>query len=254
MNQWLQAKSTNFNIFYKPKSLAQKHIRDIVKKEEIVLRKLQKFLDVKNSRKINLYLYPSLASKKKELGGKSPASARFRERRLAYVYSLRFPSVACAHEETHILCFRWNKNKPTSYIENQDLISTASFYEGLAIYTQSLFFNKYFYKYSLIAKPPKGMTLNQSIKQDVLDNNVPTISEILMYEGYCSKLKNGGQLGSIVKFLIESYGLNKFKNLFVKISEDKTLKDNELVFQKVYAKTITKLNEEWKKYVILSND
>ena len=249
---WRKSFSKNFIYYYLPESMAEKNLSEIKDSEENLLIKLEKFLAVKNPKKINLYLYPSLTLKKKHLGGTSPGFSHFEGRKIAYVYNNKFPKMAIAHEETHILCFEWDK--PSSFIENQYIISTASFYEGLAMYAQSKFFNRYFNRYSLTAKPPKGMTLNQAIKDDIINNCVPRIKEILMYEGYCHKLKNGAQLGSISEFLIEIYSLDKFKELFIKLSESKTQAENELFFKTVYGKNIETLDSEWRSYVVNKTD
>ena len=246
--QWRRCKTKNFNIFITPNSLAERHVDKIQNKEEDLVNKLEGYLKIKNSSKINLYLYPSLTLKKKELGGKSPGFARYEGKKVAYVYNQKYPYIATFHEETHILCFEWDK--PSSFIENQYIISTASFYEGLAMHTQSKFFNKYFDRYSLNAKPPKGQTLHEAIKPDIESNSAPPIRDILMYDGYCNKLKNGAQLGSIVDFLIVVYGIDTFKKLFITLSEKKTKEENSLIFKNVYGKTIQHLDQEWRNYVL----
>ena len=246
--RWQDHYTKNFNIYFIPRSLAEKHLNEISRKEEELMVKLENYLGVKNSNKINLYLYPSLTLKKKELGGTSGGQARFKGRNIAYVYNHKYPHIGVYHEETHILCFEWGK--PISFIEGQDLISTASFYEGLAMHTQSKFFNKYFYKYSLNAKSLKGLTLNQAIKPDVEAEKAPLIKEILMYEGYCNKLKNGAQLGSVVDYLIETYGIPKFKKLFISLSENKSQNDNEKVFLTEYGKTIDEIDGDWRSYIL----
>lgn len=245
---WLIKKTDNFNIYYITGSYAETHLDEVIRKEEELLQNLEKYLGVDNSENINLYLYPSLALKKKEWGGKSPWCARYEGRKIIYTYTNEFPFIATHHEETHILCFKWGK--PSSYIEGQTLISTASFYEGLAMHTQSKFFNQYFYKYSLNAKPPQGLTLHQAIKPDIENNSAPLTKDILMYKGYTTKLKNGAQLGSIVTFLIEIYGLDRFKKLFISLSEEKSQQENEDVFTEVYGKTIGKVDAEWRSFVL----
>jgi hypothetical protein len=250
--QWQKYDTKNLNIFFILHSLADKHLETIKTKEEIAIKKLEDYLEVKNIAKINLYLYPSLTIKKKELGGKSQMYARYEGRRIAYVYNYRYPNVAAYHEETHILCFEWDK--PSSYLENQYLISTASFYEGLAMHTQSKFFNKYFNRYSLNAKPPLGLTLHEAIKPDIVNNTAPQTQKILMYKGYCDNLKNGAQLGSVVDFLINTYGMAKFKKLFINLSESKTKEENILTFQKVYGQSIQDIDKQWRQFVLDSKD
>ena len=232
--------------------MAEKNLPEVENSEENLIIKLEEFLKIKNPKKINLYLYPSLTLKKKDLGGTSPGFSRFEGRKIAYVYNKKFPKVATAHEETHLLCFEWDK--PSSFIEKQYIISTASFYEGLAMYTQSKFFNRYFNRYSLTARPPKGMTLSQAIKDDINNDRVPKIKDILMYEGYCKKLGNGAQLGSITEFLIEIYSLDKFRELFIKLSESNTQAKNESFFKTVYGKNIDTLDLEWRSYVVNKSD
>ena len=249
---WKKSFSKNFIYYYLPESMAEKNLSEIKNSEENLLIKLENFLEIKNPKKINLYLYPSLPLKKNDLGGISPGFSRFEGRKIAYVYNKKFTKVATAHEETHLLCFEWDK--PSSFIENQYIISTASFYEGLAMYTQSKFFNKYFNRYSLTAKPPKGMTLNQAIKDDIINDRAPKIKDILMYKGYCQKLKNGAQLGSISEFLIEIYSLDKFRELFIKLAESKTQAENESFLKTVYGKNIDTLDSEWRSYVVNKTD
>lgn len=249
---WEIKETENFSFYYIRDSFADKNIDSIVNKEEELLVKLENYLRIKKSEKINLYLYPSLSRKKNELGGKSTGYARFEGRKVAYVYNHKYPYIATYHEETHILCFDWDK--PSSYIENQYLISTASFYEGFAMHTQAKFYNKYFDRYSLNAKPPKGHTLHQAIKTDIQNHNAPHLKEILMYEGYCKRLKNGAQLGSIVDYLIEIYNIEKFKKLFVNLSESKNQKENEEVFINIYGKSIDVIDSSWRKFVLIKQN
>lgn len=249
---WKKSSSKNFIYYYLPHSKAENNLLEIKNSEENLLIKLEKFLRVKNPKTINLYLYPSLTLKKNDLGGTSPGFSRFEGRKIAYVYNQKFTKVATAHEETHLLCFEWDK--PSSFIENQYLISTASFYEGLVMYTQSKFFNRYFNRHSLTAKPPKGMTLNQAIKDDIINDCAPKIKDILMYKGYCQNSKNGAQLGSISKFLIEIYSLDKFRELFIKLSESKIQAENESFIKTVYGKNIDTLDLEWRSYVVNKTD
>ena len=67
-------------------------------------------------------------------------------------------------------------------------------------------------------------------------------------------LKNGAQLGSISEFLIEIYSLDKFKELFIKLSESKTQAKNESFFKTVYGKNIDTLDSEWRSYVVNKTD
>ncbi len=75
-----------------------------------------------------------------------------------------------------------------------------------------------------------------------------------MYKGYCQKLKNGAQLGSISEFLIEIYSLDKFRELFIKLAESKTQAENESFLKTVYGKNIDTLDSEWRSYVVNKTD
>lgn len=61
---WRKSFSKNFIYYYLPESMAEKNLSEIKNSEENLLIKLEKFLEIKNPKKINLYIYPSLTLKK----------------------------------------------------------------------------------------------------------------------------------------------------------------------------------------------
>jgi len=55
------------------------------------------------------------------------------------------------------------------------------------------------------------------------------------------------EAGSFVKFLIDTYGVNKFKELY---KDSHTPEDCKTLFKKLYKKEITQLENEWKEWIL----
>ncbi|MFH1561188.1 MAG: hypothetical protein ABID04_01250 [Patescibacteria group bacterium] len=244
---WQEIAIDTFTIYYQKNTIAEENIEEIIKKEAQCIDKVCRFLRVDKAFRLNVYLYPSMTLKKKYMGGSSPGSSNYKTKSVGYVYNKRWiKNIATCHEETHIYCMLWGGKQVE--LEGKLINSLPGLYEGLAMYTQSILYYEYFYRFEQVP-PPKGMTINQSIISDISQNKAPDVFNVLMYNGYCKNLTNGAQLGSIVGFIIDTYGLPVFKKIYLYASEDKKLNENIRVFEEILKKTAKKINEDWKAYV-----
>jgi len=57
------------------------------------------------------------------------------------------------------------------------------------------------------------------------------------------------QSGSFARYLINNYGLEKFKKVYKKTSRKKTPKENIKIIENICSKSIKEIEEDWKKYL-----
>lgn len=57
------------------------------------------------------------------------------------------------------------------------------------------------------------------------------------------------EVGSFARFLINTYGWNKFKNIYQKISRLKKLEENLKIIEKRFGKSIENIEKDWKNYL-----
>jgi hypothetical protein len=78
-----------------------------------------------------------------------------------------------------------------------------------------------------------------SLKFLTNDKNWRRIDEEIVYP----------QAGSLIRYLIKIYGLEKFKEVYKNLSREKTNRQNIKITEDVYSKPIKELEEDWKRYL-----
>ena len=56
-------------------------------------------------------------------------------------------------------------------------------------------------------------------------------------------------VGSFVAFLIEKYGKEKFKELYLKTNRDNSAEENKQIFKDIYNLEMSEVEENWKKEI-----
>ncbi len=179
----------------------------------------------------------------------SRASARYNENTI-YRFWLPTEDPHFPHEITHLVAHTWG----TSYIletevdtfdnkkitKKMDMVSTSFMQEGLAIAVDDLVFER-----PLIEK-------NELKRIDdwcrALKGSVPlNLLDVINLKGFCS-LPNEVVIpftASFSKYLLQAYGLEKYKLMYCGIRETFTPKVNVEFIENVYGKLQVALIKEW---------
>ncbi|KPJ55613.1 hypothetical protein AMJ49_06745 [Parcubacteria bacterium DG_74_2] len=231
---WLIKKSPNYLFYYFKNSLAEKNIKEIIKIKEKHYSKILSFLKIKNCRKIQYYFYPTIKEKKKLMGDNNFGNAIWEELELknsraktkrfeihvAYNNKCKFIG---EHEDTHLLSLSWG-------------LSIYLFQEGLAQFMEENLFGK---DIDNLSKKLLKQNKLYSTKWLCNNKNWDRLRPEIIYS----------QSGSFVRYLINTYGLKKFKKLYKKTARQKTPKENIKIIEIIYSQSIKKIEKNWRKYL-----
>jgi hypothetical protein len=231
MKKWIAKKSPHYIFYYFENSLAEKRIDEIIKIQEQSYEKISKKLEAKNRRVIEYFFYPSKRIKKKLMGDEGNGNAIWSEIKKEKkiwkpkkfeVHALYNKKTQCvgAHEDTHLL---------SSYLG----VAIFLFCEGLSEFMSEKWQGK---DLDFWAKKYLDENKLYSIKFLVDNKNWDNVDDLIVYP----------QAGSFVRFLIESYGIKKFKDVYQRLSRLNSYEDNLDIIRKRYFKELDKLEKEWK--------
>ncbi|MFA5013140.1 MAG: hypothetical protein WC520_01095 [Candidatus Paceibacterota bacterium] len=232
--EWTKEESAHYFFYFQKNSLAEKDIKVIVDSKEKQYSKIITWLEVDNNKKIDYYLYPSIREKNIVMGDDSPGNAIWQELdniggqfmskkfEIHIVYSEKCKFIG-EHEDTHLLSLPWG-------------LSIYLFCEGLAQYMENNFMG-----IDLHISAKRLLNENKLYPIEWLcdNNNWETVQPTIIYP----------QVGSFVKFIIENYGKEKFKEVYQKTSRNINFSENLTAIEKVYSKTIDQLGDEWINYI-----
>lgn len=232
--EWLERESGHYVFYYLKNSLAEKDIDQIVGLKEKHYGKILKFLNLKNNQIIKYYLYPALKEKIDLMGDDSPGNAIWGELELIIgepktsnfeihaIYNNKCQFIG-EHEDTHFLSLPFG-------------LSIYLFCEGLAQFMEGNLFNR---DIDIISKELLNQGKLYYIK-DLIDNkNWKNVEPKIIYP----------EVGSFARFLINTYGWNKFKNIYQKISRLKKFEENLKIIEKRFGKSIENIEKDWKNYL-----
>lgn len=222
--------SLHYVFYFSKGSLAEKDIKEIIELKEKHYSKILIFLELENDRKIDYYIYSSIKEKALLMGDDSPGNAIWQELEnniskkfeIHVVYSGKCKFVG-EHEDTHLLSLPWG-------------LSIYLFCEGLAQYMENNFMNKELHS---VSRELLNQNKLYSIQWLCDNNNWENVEPTIIYP----------QVGSFIKFLIEYYGKDKFKEVYQNTSRNHNMVKNLFEVQKVYFKDINKLEKEWKYFI-----
>jgi hypothetical protein len=123
------------------------------------------------------------------------------------------------HEDTHLLSLPWG-------------LSIYLFCEGLAQYMENSFMGEDLH---VVAKKLLQKNKLYSLEWLLENSNWNNVDSVVIYP----------QVGSFIKYLIESYGKENFKKVYQSTSRKKETAENSLEINKVYQKNINQLEKEW---------
>ena len=212
---WLTKETDHFVFYY----LDHLEIEDsFFEERERAYEVISKYLDVELGNKINFYVFPNREVGLEMLGGLSPHQA------IPGIYTiLSRKEQTAGHELTHLLSYYMK--------EGVRACSPRVLSEGLATYLNQT-----------------GRDYRQIAKRIIEKGNKITLDKLLDYRGEFYKGEN--QLisypvaASFTQFLIETYGLDKFKEVWG-CDNDKAAE----ILEKAYGKDAKDLEREWLDWV-----
>jgi len=222
--RWVKKYSAHYEFNYFPNSIAEKEIYSIEKTQEICFSKIISFLELKEpQRKIIYYLYPDKKTKKELMGDDWYAQAIYDDFSVHVLYTDECKSLG-EHEDTHLLSLPWG-------------LSIAFFQEGLAEY--------------MVGKNWFGNDFNGVLK-DILDKNVlPSVDSMMEHKKWMeldddNVIYHYSFCASFTQYLINNFGLDKFKQLYQKTNRAYTRDENSKVFYDVYKIMPKEMEGKWK--------
>ncbi|MFA6252345.1 MAG: hypothetical protein WCX74_03015 [Candidatus Paceibacterota bacterium] len=229
--EWKIEESSHYIFHFEKNSLAEQDIESIILLKESHYSKIVQWLGENSDKKINYYIYPSLKKKILLMGDDSPGNVVWEEINsnnnakkfeIHAVYNEKCKFVG-EHEDTHLLSLPWG-------------LSIYLFCEGLAQYMENSFMNE-----DLHASVKKLLQENKLYSIEFLcdNNNWESVEPVIIYP----------QVGSFTKHLIEKYNKEKFKELYRNTSRNCDTSKNLSEIEKVYQKSIYRLETEWLEYI-----
>lgn len=222
--RWLKKETEHYIFYYFPGTVAEKEIDQISNRQEKAFEKIISFLKVpKPKRKITYYLYPNEKTKEELMGDNWCAQAIWKDFIVHVLYTENIKPLG-EHEDTHLLSLPWG-------------LSIAFFQEGLAEY--------------MIGHGWHGENHDQMSKEALKKGILPTVESMFDHHKW-RELDDENALyyycfvGSFTKFLIEKFGKEKFKNLYLNTSREKTKEENLSIFEDVYNLNPSEAEKRWR--------
>jgi hypothetical protein len=221
----------HFDIYYKKKSTAERDIEKIVAERDSGYDEICKFLGIEPNIGITLIFFEDMESKRNETGHQGAGMASGTNIVEVYNQTMRLDPF---HETTHILARRLGR-------------PPAIFNEGLATYMSE----------RLGAPPLKELgggesSLYERAQELRSKGDWIALEELLTYTeigpGWSRPPVAYPEAGAFVKFLIDTYGKEKFLQAYKSLVSSKTrsvLEQNEAKLEKIYGISLADLEKQW---------
>ena len=216
---WNVTKSEHYTFHYRPGSLAEEQIAFIVEIQEMSYTRITSTLHVTFDQRIDYYLYPSQWDKLFTMGERSRGNANLLFTEIHAVYREGVKTIGC-HEDTHIISY-WTLGNPPPFLQ-----------EGLAVSMMESWYGRPVHEWAQEFLQKKRLI---PLKSLLISHNFWKYNTKVTYP----------QSGSFTKYIIDIYGIEKFKTVYSQ-AVDETI---ENVFRNVYGKSIDELEQEWILYL-----
>lgn len=230
-SQFRKHETDHFEIYYFDGSLAEKEIDKISQIRESGITEIEKVLSVKNPGKIRLFFFPDEEIKKNKTGHMGVGWA-FRNN-IVEVYN-DSTKLDPYHEITHIVAGQLG-NPP------------ALFDEGLAVYMSEKLGAD---ALQFLGNP--GISIDSCTHKFILEKKTFPLSTLFDFTDIGNNesvpLVSYPQSASIVKYLIETYGIEKFINLYKSLqnsSDPQVKQENRDIVKKIYGQSLQELEKQW---------
>jgi hypothetical protein len=226
-----KANSPHFEVFCFPDSLASKELGSILKERELGFQKISATLGMTYSQPVRLFLFPDAASKRDVTGHTGDGLAY--DNNIVEVYNEK-TKLDPYHELTHIIAEQLGD-------------PPAAFNEGLAVYMSE----------SLGADALKnlgspGKTVDEATVAARSQGKIIPLETLITFTDIGPEESNPQvsypEAASLVKFLIKSYGLEKFRLAYssLKNADDpKGVEANRQTFKRIYGAFPQEIERAW---------
>lgn len=221
---WLKKETDHYKFLYFAGSLAEKDIDVIAARQEKAFTKIINFLEVPApKKKIRYFLYPDEETKKALMGDGWFAQSIYKDFCIHMLYTEAVKPIG-EHEDTHLLSLPWG-------------LSIGFFQEGLAEY--------------MVGHDWYGKSHASSVIDGLKKNIIPTLHSMMDHKGW-SDLDDDSAMyyysfaGSLVDFLIATFGKEKFKELYMRTNRSFSKDQNESIFGEIYSMSISEAEKKWR--------
>ena len=207
--------TAHFKIYYEQGSRVEKEIEWIAKDHEFRYAQLIRYFQIQPAKKVQSYIYTSPAQKKRLMGARGTSV----EDPLGYGFHINyedFPHPVMKHELAHALTADWHPILKVSL--------SIGLHEGIAV----------------AADWDEGKLTAHQWSQAMQQLGIaPKMNQIMGigFWGHASS-QSYTLAGSLVRFLIDRYGIEKAKRVFPTGN-----------FKEVYNKSLVELEREWKEFL-----
>lgn len=225
-DKWLKRETGHYIFHYLPDSEAEADIEKIAKRQERAYEKIIGILNVEEPKqKIRYYLYPNRELKKELTGDGGNAQSIFHDFSIHIVYAKGINPLG-EHEDTHLLSLPLGR-------------SIGFFQEGLAEYMAG-------------ERTWLGKTREFWLKEALEKNVVPGVECMMTQKAWMDSPDEEAPYyyafaESFVAFLIDNFGIEKFKEFYGRTNGLKSKEENMGIFKNVYGVSADELEERWRK-------
>lgn len=223
--------SEHFRIYVLPSSLAAREIDTIAEQREAAFRKISAMLGLSNAPTVRLVLFPDAKTKTSETGHMGDGWAFGQN--IVEIYNEQ-TKLDPYHELTHILAGQLGD-------------PPAMFNEGFAVYVSELMGAD---ALKFLGAP--GMRIDQAVVAHRQEGKFIPLEELLTLTDIGPEESRPEisypVAASVVKYLIEMYGLEKFRGAYKSLensSDAAVIRKNKQTFRGIYGKLPTELEPEW---------
>jgi len=219
-NEFKIEESEHFIYLFHPGSLSEKELETIVEKREEAYARISQKLGVEHRGKVRFFLFPSAREKTFYTGTVGGGWAEAQTIIEIYDSEIKLDPW---HELTHILSRSINQN-PASLLS-----------EGLAVYMVAYMSGK-----------------ERQIDEKALQFNnggelipIMDLFDLEIGSGKSKPVVSYPESGSFIKYLVEHYGMGKFKQLYSKVDKSQNIDEKNRKLCETYSKSINELEREW---------
>jgi len=165
------------------------------------------------AQKIKYYIYQSEVEKKKMMGDDGFAQAIWHDKSIHIVYTDKIKPIG-PHEDVHLLTLPWG-------------VAVGFFQEGVAEYMSGCVWGK-------DKKPAEDFVL------EGLDlKKIPDIKNFFSHTFWTENADENIQYyyplaGTFTRFLVDEFGLEKYKELYKSINRDNSQEENIKIFEEIF--------------------
>lgn len=227
--EWKVHESEHLIIYYRCNSPAERDIKKIVSQHEKAYKKICTLLDVTVPIKIEYFFFSSQEEAEEWMW---PGIVLNSSNRALQVFALYSDEIRASveHELTHCIAYMINHHSTRARLE---LLS-----EGLA---------------EAMVGERQGQPIHSLVGSLLKDKEI-SIRDLTDNRAFHQLEDSYPIAGSFVKYLLDEYGIEKFKFVYKYTHPKHIYLQLNLIFKKAYGKKLDELEKEWREYLGISKE